>query len=513
MLKAKKENTIAEFGDFQTPADLAQQVCALLHRVGVRPSSIIEPTCGLGNFLLAALDQFPSVEKAVGVEINADYANAARASANKRQDRKKIQIIQGDFFNTDWDQLLQGLTSSVLVIGNPPWVTSAQLGILGSDNLPEKSNFQGHRGLDARTGKSNFDISEWMMIRILHWLNRRKAALGMLCKTAVARKILSYAWKNHITLAESSIHHIDAATHFEASVDACLLLCRFSPAAHNFEARVFERIEDDNHIQTIGLREGRLTANIDLYEKWSHLEGVSSFKWRSGIKHDCSKIMELVKDGHKYRNGLGETVDIEDSYVFPMLKSSNVANVAAVQPKRWMIVTQKSVRDDTALIKEVAPKTWAYLQAHGAWLDKRGSSIYKNRPRFSIFGVGDYSYAPWKVAISGFYKKLSFKVVGPFIGKPVMLDDTCYFLPCQNKEEATYLASLLNSQPAREFFQAFIFWDAKRPITSDLLNALDIEALATCLGSHQMFARLFGGIMTTQEQTAHKLREKIPLFT
>jgi len=26
-------------------------------------------------------------------------------------------------------------------------------------------------------------------------------------------------------------------------------------------------------------------------------------------------------------------------------------------------------------------------------LDKRGSSIYKNRPKFSMFGIGDYSFS------------------------------------------------------------------------------------------------------------------------
>ena len=33
-------------------------------------------------------------------------------------------------------------------------------------------------------------------------------------------------------------------------------------------------------------------------------------------------------------------------------------------------------------------------------LDNRKSSIYNKRPRFSIFGIGDYSFSKWKVAIS-----------------------------------------------------------------------------------------------------------------
>ncbi len=68
--------------------------------------------------------------------------------------------------------------------------------------------------------------------------------------------------------------------------------------------------------------------------------------------------------------------------------------------------------------------------------------------------------------------------VGPHEDKPVVFDDTCYFLACRNEEEARLIAALLNSDPATEFFSAFIFWDAKRPITAKILKKLNILALA-----------------------------------
>ena len=110
------------------------------------------------------------------------------------------------------------------------------------------------------------------------------------------------------------------------------------------------------------------------------------------------------------------------------------------------------------------------------------SSIYRSRPRFSVFGVGPYSFAPWKVAISGFYKHLNFRCIGPIEGKPVVLDDTCYFLPCQTEHDARIIAQLLNSQTAKGFFRSFIFWDAKRPVTAQLLASLDLAALAEDAG-------------------------------
>ncbi len=116
-----------------------------------------------------------------------------------------------------------------------------------------------------------------------------------------------------------------------------------------------------------------------------------------------------------------------------------------------------------------------------------------------MFGVGDYAFAPWKVAISGFYKDLQFTVVGPHAGKPVVLDDTCYFVPCRSEEEARYVASLLNSVPAREFYSATIFWDAKRPVTIETLERLDLSALAIELGSLATYLKIQRGVRPCAE--------------
>ena len=127
--------------------------------------------------------------------------------------------------------------------------------------------------------------------------------------------------------------------------------------------------------------------------------------------------MEVREENGRYRNGLGELVELEAEYLYPMLKSADICREGRPRSRRWMLVTQRFVGDDTSRIRDKAPKTWEYLVRHGALLDGRASAIYRKRPRFSIFGVGDYSFALWKVAISGLYKRLEFKMVGPFTGK------------------------------------------------------------------------------------------------
>ena len=75
----------------------------------------------------------------------------------------------------------------------------------------------------------------------------------------------------------------------------------------------------------------------------------------------------------------------------------------------------------------------------------------------------------------------------PSSGKPVVLDDTCYFIPCQTEEEAACIADMLNSEATQQFFSAFIFWDAKRPVTVELLQRLDLLALAKELRMEKRF--------------------------
>ena len=443
------------------------------------PQSIIEPTCGTGNFLCSALNQFPSIKKGFALDVNAEYISTLKERINGYHSKDEIEIKLCDFFAFNWDKLIAHLPEPILVIGNPPWVTNAQVSLIKGTNLPPKSNFRNLKGFDALTGKSNFDISEWMLIRTINALNGHKGTIAMLCKSSVARKVLLYAWENNLSLAWSRMYEINAKDNFDVSVGACLLVIGFEKNMCSKDCEVFTSL--DSGVATekiIGFREGKLFADVNLYSKWKRLftNSKTAYRWRTGIKHDCSQVMELYRLGNNfYQNGFGITIELEDEYIYPILKSSDLFHAKGVS--KWVIVTQRNVGTDTSQIKYRAPKTWKYLLEYGELLDKRTSSIYKNRPRFSMFGIGDYSFSPWKVAVSGFYKKPRFQVVGTYMEKPILLDDTSNFLSASTIEEVEVLASILNSDEVKEFFSALIFWDMKRPVTVELLKQLDIRKL------------------------------------
>jgi methylase of polypeptide subunit release factors len=466
------------YGDWQTPTALADAIVDRARALSPwDPAVVLEPTCGEGAFLVSAAPRFPS-SRLAGYEISPAYA----ATARRRLPPGRARVEVADFFEVDWERALAAMPDPICVVGNPPWVTSAGLGAIGASNLPARENWKGMTGYDALTGKSNFDVSEWMILRLVRALlaTGRRGLLALLCKTAVARRVVETAARLGWAIAPRGLFRVDAREHFGAAVDAVLFACVVGEGpAEALRWPVYASLDAPSPSSSIGVVDGELVADAGRFESTRHLAGRSEPAWRSGIKHDCARVMELSARDGRWVNGLGERVEIEDDFVFPLLKSSDVAN-SRVAPSRRMVVPQRALGEDTSAIRLRAPGTWAYLSRHRALLDARRSSIYERRPPFAVFGVGAYAFAPWKVAVSGLYKRLAFVLVGPHEGRPVMLDDTCYLLPFEDEAPARRALSLLRSGLAGDFFEARVFWDAKRPISKALLEALDLDALAAC---------------------------------
>jgi hypothetical protein len=471
-----KTKTKVEFGDFQTPLVLAREICSLLSHYEVRPDAVLEPTCGLGAFLVAAGQAFPGA-RLLGWDINPGYVEQAKLAVAELGAARRASVGVQDFFAHDWETELAGIQGELLVLGNLPWVTNATVSGMNGTNLPAKENFQGFRGIEARTGKSNFDISEWMLIRLVKALRGRSATIAMLCKTGTARKVLRFAWQNDGRVADASLYCVDAKKYFGAAVDACLLLAR-TGGAGPAEAGVFDGLTATRRSTTTGLAGQDLVADLRAYQRLKHLEGLCPYQWRSGVKHDCASVMELTRaDPGTLRNKLGEEVHLEPDYVFPLLKCSDLAN-GRTEPVRFVIITQRRVGEDTAAIAKTAPRTWRYLDSHRKRFEARKSSIYSNGVPFALFGIGDYAFAPWKVAVSGLHRRPRFALVGPVGEKPVLFDDTCYFLPFEDEGEARVVVGILNSPICQQFLASLSFEDAKRPITVELLQRLNMRAIA-----------------------------------
>jgi hypothetical protein len=66
-------------------------------------------------------------------------------------------------------------------------------------------------------------------------------------------------------------------------------------------------------------------------------------------------------------------------------------------------------------------------------------------------------------------------LIGPIEGKPVMFDDTVYFISFDLEEDAVVALSQLNNVDVRRLLSSMIFWDEKRPIKTTILNIVNFE--------------------------------------
>jgi hypothetical protein len=247
---------------------------------------------------------------------------------------------------------------------------------------------------------------------------------------------------------------------------------------------VFDTLEATSAATAIGFARGRLIADPKGYERWAFVDGTCPLTWRQGLKHDAAAVMELTLGLASHdqpatlQNKRGETVDVERAHVYPLLKGTDLSRDEPVPPRRAVIVTQSRIGEDTRPLEHTAPRLWAYLSRNAGSFAKRKSSIYRDQPPFALFGIGPYSFAPYKVAVSGLHKHVRFHAIGPAEERPVMLDDTSYFVACSSPEHAALLTAILQEEAVRAFLGCLSFSGAKRPVTKALLQRLDLGAIA-----------------------------------
>lgn len=451
-----------EFGDYQTPLAFTETICEYLkNKLEITPEIIIEPTCGIGNFLKSASEFFPGKEL-YGIDID--------AAKLKEVDKgiPRLNLINEDIFKFGFDNIDKN--KPILIIGNPPWATNTELSKLNSSNLPEKSNYRNEMAIDAMTGDSNFDISEAIIRKIVNEFKQTNSTIALLCKTIIVRNIFKELVATNTPYSFIRQLNFDASRIFRIDAEACLFILQFggTPLTDR-RCDVSDLSKPDRTLYRFGFKDENFYSNIDDIPK---IDGKCVFEWRQGVKHDCSSIMELdCVDGHLI-NKNDEKLSIEATLVYPLLKSSQIKKPIITETTKYILITQKRINQDTSYIRDEAPKTWDYLNDNKEYFDKRKSSIYNGKPDFSIFGIGDYSFKKFKVAVSGFYKNPVFSLV--YSNKPVMLDDTCYFLSFDDYNHAYVTMLILNSSLIKSFLKSIAFLDSKRPYTKKVLKRIDL---------------------------------------
>ncbi len=171
-------------------------------------------------------------------------------------------------------------------------------------------------------------------------------------------------------------------------------------------------------------------------------------------------VVRNVTEGAK-RKVEQVTVELEPDLIYPLLRGRDVRRWSAAPTYHILLTHRKGDRLNAIPEKEMQqryPKTWAYLKRFEGPLrersgfkryftrkDRRSGQVIETGPFYSMFNVGDYTFAPWKVVWPWISRDIVASVVHSYRGKAIVPDNNVTFLSFQDPCEAHYVAGAVNS--------------------------------------------------------------------
>jgi hypothetical protein len=500
------------FGEYYTPPALAELgVEEAASRVdGFGDGVVVDPGCGAGAFLIAALrrkrrateggsggpadalDRLSST--VVGIDVNPVAVAAARTAyllallptvADADVDRLSIPVFLGDALGLADDAPTTGVEgrTSVLV-GNPPWIPWERLPEAQKERLRagpiDRLDLFDHRGASARLGHANDDLSlPFVWTCLDRYLRDGGVATFVLKRDHLrgpAGRLVRTGRVGSRSLALDHVHDFGSVDPF-GGVDAAAALYVFRVGADAPDAG--PGLEDDSAVPTTVWEErddaARLTDATSAFASLSALRsavartetgltpvdaddpaspwrrvdasvaavGECDYRVRHGLKDDAKAVFSVDDDV------LGR---IESTHVYPYLRSKHVVKWGLFGHDRFLVPQRKAGEANADELAREAPATYDYLESNRERLEDRGSSWFDGGPFYSLFGLGPYTWAPYKVVWCRLGFKPHFAVVStvddPALGrKTVVPGDHCMFVACDDADEAHYLCALLNAGP------------------------------------------------------------------
>ena len=152
-------------------------------------------------------------------------------------------------------------------------------------------------------------------------------------------------------------------------------------------------------------------------------------------------------------------IAIEPDLLYSLLRGRDVKRWRA-QPSAYILMVQDPVRRigiDEEKMKTCYPKTYIYLKRFEKVLrqraafkryftrkDRKTGKIVETGPFYSMFNVGDYTFAPYKVVWTRI-ANIEAAVVSQKNEKPIIPQETISLVAFDTEEEAYYLCAMINS--------------------------------------------------------------------
>ncbi|MDQ7035281.1 MAG: hypothetical protein Q9P01_10745 [Anaerolineae bacterium] len=211
-----------------------------------------------------------------------------------------------------------------------------------------------------------------------------------------------------------------------------------------------------------------LTGRSNAIQAVRKLRGQSDYEAHAGVYSGGANavywldVIECEGDLMRVRNiveGAKRSVKkvetwLEADFIYPLLRGRDIKRWQANPSIHILMVQNPKTRVgyDEAWLQKHYPRTYDYLAQFEVML--RSRATYKRyfrptEPFYSMFDVGQYTLAPFKVVWQGFgAKSMQAVVISAVDGKVIMSNQAMHpFIGLHDENEAHYLAACMNSAP------------------------------------------------------------------
>jgi hypothetical protein len=221
------------------------------------------------------------------------------------------------------------------------------------------------------------------------------------------------------------------------------------------------------------------------------------------------------------------TEALEPDLLYPLLRGRDVQRWKAEPSAVLLLPHEPGMRLKAITEKELQtryPRTYGYLKQFESVLRKRSvfkryftrtdraGRVRETGPFYSMFGVGDYTFAPWKVVWTRI-AKIDAAVVGAKDSKPAIPQETITLVECRIKEEAHYIAALVNSSPFQFAAVSYSQEGGKSMGSMHVLENVRIPRYDATDAVHRRLAELseaaHAAAARDDERTLHELEAEI----
>ena len=512
--KPKKESvpfldSRRRLGEYYTPDWLAEKllVATMGPDLGDPTQRVFDPSCGAGVFLLQTIKQVRRraaareiaprraleliLRNVAGCDVNPLAVQAARINYL----RALGDLVEGpvDVPVYEADSVLRGppLARFDYVIGNPPWINWQNL---PADYRRETMALWQHYGLfpkrragmETILGAAKYDFSMLMTYVAADRYLRPGGRLGFVVPQGFFRAAAAGQGFRRFQLPDGTPLGV-------CEVEDLVEVRPFRDASNRTALLILERGRETQYPVTYRYHRGgkefawvARPVAADATSPWiaappaalsaiGRVLGRSAYRAREGANTGGANAVFWIEVVRRSRGlvtirnvteGARKQVPateaaVESDWIYPLLRGRNVRRWGAV-PEHSILVTHRPGMKLRAVpeleMQTVFPATFSYLARFQTLLRERPA--YKryfkpDSPFYSLFNIGEYTFAPWKVAWREQALPFTAAVLEPADGGGPVPDHKLMIVPLDSEVEAHYLCGALNSLPVSAAVAAY----------------------------------------------------------